>query len=108
MAILCPECGRQYDVTLFSFGATVHCPCGAWVSAGNPHVAHADEIARGADRISNLILYSDLPELDIRIAIDRLRDRARELRPDRDWFFEAVYESRFRRLMEQWREEGVD
>ena len=27
MAIRCPDCGHEFDVTLFSFGATVECPC---------------------------------------------------------------------------------
>ncbi len=31
MAISCPGCGRQYDVTLFQFGRTVQCTCGARV-----------------------------------------------------------------------------
>lgn len=31
MAILCPNCGREYDVTLFQFGRTIHCTCGARV-----------------------------------------------------------------------------
>jgi uncharacterized protein with PIN domain len=31
MAIPCPECGRHYDVTLFQFGRTIHCTCGARV-----------------------------------------------------------------------------
>jgi hypothetical protein len=34
MAVYCPECGRQYDITLFPFGQTVVCDCGAIVSAG--------------------------------------------------------------------------
>ena len=67
---------------------------------------NTDEVARGADRIASLILYGDTPEVDIRIAIERLRDRAEELFPGRGWFFESVYESRFERLMEQWREEA--
>jgi hypothetical protein len=29
MAISCPECGRQYDITLFQFGSAVACDCGA-------------------------------------------------------------------------------
>jgi len=29
MAIICPICRRQYDVTLFEFGNTVECDCGA-------------------------------------------------------------------------------
>jgi dsDNA-specific endonuclease/ATPase MutS2 len=32
MAILCPRCGRQYDVTLFQFGAAVECDCGERVA----------------------------------------------------------------------------
>jgi uncharacterized protein with PIN domain len=28
MAVPCPDCGRQYDVSLFSFGRTIHCTCG--------------------------------------------------------------------------------
>lgn len=31
MAIQCPNCGREYDVTLFQFGHTIHCTCGARV-----------------------------------------------------------------------------
>jgi dsDNA-specific endonuclease/ATPase MutS2 len=32
MAILCPRCGRQYDVTLFPFGRAVDCDCGEHVA----------------------------------------------------------------------------
>lgn len=28
MAIVCPRCGREYDVTLFQFGRTIDCTCG--------------------------------------------------------------------------------
>ncbi len=28
MAITCSGCGREYDVTLFQFGRTIHCACG--------------------------------------------------------------------------------
>lgn len=31
MAVICPVCGRQYDVTLFQFGQAVACDCGAVV-----------------------------------------------------------------------------
>lgn len=31
MAIPCRACGREYDVTLFQFGRTIHCTCGARV-----------------------------------------------------------------------------
>lgn len=29
MAIICPKCKHQYDVTLFEFGNVVQCDCGA-------------------------------------------------------------------------------
>lgn len=29
MAIICPNCKQQYDVTLFEFDSPVHCDCGA-------------------------------------------------------------------------------
>lgn len=31
MAIPCPGCGREYDVTLFQFGRTISCTCGTRV-----------------------------------------------------------------------------
>lgn len=31
MAIICPRCGREYDVTLFQFGRTIQCACGSRV-----------------------------------------------------------------------------
>jgi len=33
MAVACARCGREYDVTLFEFGRTVWCTCGARVAA---------------------------------------------------------------------------
>ena len=35
MAIKCPPCGAEYDVTLFTFGRSIHCDCGAWVWSPN-------------------------------------------------------------------------
>lgn len=40
MAIRCSRCGREYDVTLFEFGRTLACECGAEVDAGSPHRHH--------------------------------------------------------------------
>lgn len=33
VAVGCPRCGREYDVTLFEFGRTLWCTCGARVAA---------------------------------------------------------------------------
>jgi uncharacterized protein len=35
MGIPCPGCGRNYDVTLFQFGRTISCACGARVGHGH-------------------------------------------------------------------------
>jgi uncharacterized protein with PIN domain len=32
MSVPCPRCGRDYDVTLFAFGRTIHCTCGSRVA----------------------------------------------------------------------------
>jgi hypothetical protein len=61
------------------------------------------EFQREADRVSDLVLNTDLPWIDIEIQIEKLREEARRLFPGKDDLFELVYESRFRRLWEQWR-----
>ncbi len=33
MGVACSGCGRQYDVSVFSFGRTIHCTCGQRVAA---------------------------------------------------------------------------
>ena len=35
MAVVCPRCGREYDVTLFEFGRTLWCTCGARVGVAS-------------------------------------------------------------------------
>ena len=63
-------------------------------------------LQREADRISSLIVASDYPAIDIVIAIRGLRDFVQDRFPDRVSFFEMVYESRFRRLWEQFRRDA--
>jgi len=62
------------------------------------------ELQREADRICFLIVSTDYPEIDIELEKEALRQRCRELFPDRMDLYEMVYESRFRRLWEQFRE----
>jgi len=37
MAIRCPKCRRQYDITLFQYGKTVRCECGETLDARKGH-----------------------------------------------------------------------
>ena len=48
MAIQCPCCGRQYDVTLFQFGRPVRCDCGASVDLRRGHVVEEEAEATAA------------------------------------------------------------
>lgn len=41
MAIICPKCNRQYDITLFQFGRGIECDCGCVI---NPNERAAIEI----------------------------------------------------------------
>lgn len=42
MGVPCPGCGREYDVTLFEYGRTIHCTCGERVGL-QPRVRAPDE-----------------------------------------------------------------
>ena len=71
----------------------------------SPIDRRADEIRRKAERIAVLIVSSDYPLVDIAIERSNLRDEAEELFPERIEIYDRIYESRFDRLIEQWRNE---
>lgn len=48
MAITCPRCGKDFDVTLFQFGHVVQCDCGTWVERDRGH----EHVVRDAKRES--------------------------------------------------------
>jgi len=61
-----------------------------------------EEIKSKADKISNLILYSDLDFVDIAIEVENLREELKQEAPEYIDLFEMIYVSRFTRLWEQW------
>ena len=63
------------------------------------------ELQRMSHRICALILSSDYPEIDILLERQEMRRRAEELFPDRIDLYDMIYESRFDRLIEQFRNE---
>ena len=75
--------------------------------------SRADQIAREtrclrsfqlqADAISHLIVNTDLPWIDVSIQIERLREEAVRLWPQKSELFDLIYRSRFDRLQAQWR-----
>jgi DNA-directed RNA polymerase subunit RPC12/RpoP len=70
--------------------------------------AQAEEIRHRADRISSLILHSDLPKVDIEIEIKKFRDYVLEIFPRKEELLNSVYLRRFNRLWKQFRNEDEE
>ena len=121
MAVSCPKCARQYDVTLFQFGRVIVCACGERLSLAHreehldesleqalkeireENAQKAEELKRMVERVCALIVSTDIPEVDIEIEKEKVRERPSRLFPDRMNLYEMIYESRFKRLWEQFR-----
>jgi hypothetical protein len=61
------------------------------------------EIRIASEHVCALILYGDMPLIDIRIAAAEVRRLCLRHFPERAWLFDLVYAARFRRLWAQWR-----
>jgi DNA-directed RNA polymerase subunit RPC12/RpoP len=115
MALRCSYCGRDYDVTLFEFDRSITCLCGKTVVFKHEQMTDEAILARSAedrkireiramaDRIASLIIGSDYPMIDIEIEKQKLKERISELFPDKIDLYDLIYEPRFRRLKDQFR-----
>ena len=56
-----------------------------------------------ADRICEMIVSSDVPQIDIEIQQTKLREEVARAFPDKQALYQLLYESRFRRLWQQFR-----
>jgi hypothetical protein len=59
---------------------------------------------RKADRISFLIVASDYERIDVEIEKAELREECARVFPDKLELYDMIYESRFQRLWEQFRD----
>lgn len=107
MAIRCPSCGHDYDVTLFQFGRTIDCTCGARVGSevGSRYVAAAgeprfiaDEMLTGLARWLRILGYDTACEhgLDDAAMVRRSYEEGRILitrdrKLGRDWRVPDLY-----------------
>ncbi len=107
MTIRSQFCGEEYDVTLFEYGNTINCECGHVVKAELREIEEEKirELKRLADRIAFLITCTDYPEIDIEIEKEKFKERLLRLFPDKTHLYELIYEPRFMRLKEQFRED---
>ncbi|MFQ5600314.1 MAG: hypothetical protein ACE5G2_07145 [Candidatus Krumholzibacteriia bacterium] len=110
----CPKCGSSYVRVLLGSDAP-RCRCGEVLRIAGPEPRFVDREAllqeeaklrelRGlADRVSFLIVATDCPRVDVEIKRAELRRRCQELFPDKMHVYDMIYESRFRRLWNQFR-----
>jgi hypothetical protein len=59
---------------------------------------------RKADKIAFLIVASDYERIDVEIEKSELREECARLFPDKLDLYDMIYESRFQRLWEQFRD----
>ena len=60
-------------------------------------------LQRQADRICEMIVSGDVPQIDIEIQQATLRETVARMFPDKQALYQLIYESRFRRLWQQFR-----
>lgn len=60
-------------------------------------------LQRQADRICEMIVSGEVPQIDIEIQQTALREAVARAFPDKQTLFQLIYESRFRRLWQQFR-----
>ncbi|RMD84375.1 MAG: hypothetical protein D6815_04360 [Candidatus Dadabacteria bacterium] len=120
MAVVCPNCGAQYDATLFEFGRTVSCRCGRrvglplrvpWATSTKPQRFLADEMLGGLARWLRVIGYDTVWRRRTRdrdLVLQALGERRILLTRDRNlvasWWLDACYLVRNERPLEQLRE----
>jgi len=121
MAVVCKRCGRQYDVTLFQFGRTITCECGARLSQGSEIVVDAEQTEAEAAGVGYLTAVTDRDlklyvirhgktvwnrsgrlqgQTDIELSDEGRAEAAKAAAALRDVPFEAAYSSDLARCVE--------
>lgn len=117
MAIVCPDCSREFDITLFQFGRPMVCDCGRlidpldWWLGPDRSAARArlreerklQELKTLVDRICFFIVSTDYQAADIKIEAANAKRRCEQLFPGKSHIFDMIYGSRFKRLWSQFR-----
>jgi hypothetical protein len=110
MKFECPFCGEKHALKLAVDNKEIRCSCGHPLDLSSLRKWLQQEARRKtsmlgsmADIVCRHILSSDYPEIDIEIEKSRLRDHAIELFPEKIHLYDMIYESRFKRLWNQFR-----
>lgn len=115
--IHCPKCGKKHDVVEFEAGRNVKCQCGIFLDISLLETVEdferyfeseeerkkAKEIKDDAQNICQMILDDNCLEVDIEIAKKKLKKKVETLFPNKMTVYEMIYEARFNRLWDQFR-----
>jgi hypothetical protein len=126
MAVRCPKCGQEHDIALFQFGKKIRCSCGKVFGLNEANIEYKDrydflkdlcheievkrederiqEIQRHVDKICQMILNLSFSKVDIELEKSKLYSLCLDLFPDKIWLYDLIFESRFKRFWEQFRE----
>jgi len=98
---------RRKDVELIPLSTTNRAMVEEELTARLRALCAEDEAVRAlqrqADRICEMIVSGDVPQIDIEIQQAALREAVARTFPDKQALYQMVYESRFRRLWQQFR-----
>jgi hypothetical protein len=125
MNFRCPKCRREHQMNIADFEKGFSCGCGYRLDMEHEEVFNRlddicrefelereegklAEVKRAQDRIIVLILDTDYPKVDVEIEISKFRDLVNRLFPGKMHLYEMIYEPRFKRLWEQFRETGEE
>ena len=122
MAIKCPKCGFLHDVVRIEEGKKLKCRCGFKIEIslietaedflryceGAEERKNAKEIQRDAQLICQMILDEGRQAVDIEIAKAKLEEKVKRFFPDKMETYRMIYESRFKRLWDQFRSESSE
>ena len=101
---------RRKDVELVPLSSSnwqaVEEELSARLSAVCAEDAHVRQLQAQADRICEMIVSGEVPHVDIEIQQANLREAVARVFPDKLALYQLIYESRFRRLWQQFRHEG--
>ena len=99
---------RRKDVELVPVSAQTRQPVFEELRARLEALCHEDEqvreLSRQADRICEMIVAEEASAVDVEIQQAKLREAVARLFPEKVGLFQLLYESRFRRLWQQFRE----
>jgi len=121
MIIRCPKCSKSYGQQLFNHGVDFYCSCGEKLNFKPKQVfAQLEQICKdhelkikeeniikirkSADRIVSLIFNNDSSKIEIDIEKNKFKQLIKQISPEKADLYELIYEPRFDRLWNQFRE----